>query len=48
MDGRLGSIEKGKLADLLVVRANPLDDITHLRQVVMVLKAGHVVHSEGS
>ena len=48
VDGRLGSIEKGKLADLLVVRANPLDDIAHLRQVVMVLKAGHVVHSEGS
>lgn len=37
---RLGSIETGKWADLIVVRGNPLEDIRHTRQVRKVMKAG--------
>ena len=40
---RLGTIEVGKLADLIVVNGNPLDDIHHLRQLKLVLKGGQVV-----
>lgn len=39
----LGTVEVGKLADLIVVRANPLDDINNVRQLLLVLKEGRVV-----
>ncbi len=39
----LGTIETGKLADMIVVGANPLDDIDHVRDLRLVLKAGQVV-----
>src|SRR4051812_18409227 len=39
----LGTVEVGKLADLIVVGANPLDDITNVRQLQLVLKEGRVV-----
>jgi imidazolonepropionase-like amidohydrolase len=37
---RLGTLENGKLADLFVVRGNPLDDIRYTRNVQLVIKAG--------
>jgi imidazolonepropionase-like amidohydrolase len=39
----LGTVEVGKLADLIVVDGNPLDDIHHLRRLLLVLKEGHIV-----
>jgi len=39
----LGTVEVGKLADLIVAGANPLDDITNVRQLQLVLKVGRVV-----
>jgi imidazolonepropionase-like amidohydrolase len=39
----LGTIEVGKLADLIVVRRNPLEDIDHLRTLELVFKAGRLV-----
>src|SRR3954469_10620122 len=39
---RLGSIEVGKWADLVVVRGNPLADIRRTRQPRLVIKAGRV------
>jgi len=33
----------GKLADLIVVEANPLEDVTNVRWLQLVLKAGRVV-----
>lgn len=38
----LGTIEPGKFADLVVVRGNPLKDITRTRHVVWVMKAGRL------
>jgi imidazolonepropionase-like amidohydrolase len=37
---RLGSIEAGKLADLIVVRGNPLEDIRNTHKVQLVIKGG--------
>ena len=42
----LGSIETGKLADLVVLGANPLEDIRNTQQVVYVLKNGVVYNGE--
>jgi imidazolonepropionase-like amidohydrolase len=39
-DGELGSVEQGKLADLLVVAADPTSDIANLRRVRHVVRAG--------
>ena len=39
----LGTVEVGKLADLIVVAANPLDDINNIRQLQLVLKEGRIV-----
>jgi imidazolonepropionase-like amidohydrolase len=38
----LGTIEVGKIADLIAVAANPLDDIDNVRQLELVLKGGRV------
>jgi imidazolonepropionase-like amidohydrolase len=40
---RLGTIEPGKLADLIAVTANPLEDVAHLRRLAVVVKNGRVV-----
>jgi imidazolonepropionase-like amidohydrolase len=42
-EDRLGTVEPGKLADLIVVRDNPLDRIHNLRSLQLVLVNGAVV-----
>jgi imidazolonepropionase-like amidohydrolase len=39
----LGTLEAGKTADLLVLRANPLVDITNMRQIDAVMKDGAII-----
>ena len=39
----LGTVEPGKLADLIVVAADPLENITNLRRLLLVLKEGRIV-----
>jgi imidazolonepropionase-like amidohydrolase len=42
----LGTIEVGKIADLIAVRGNPLSDVTQLENVMFVMKAGTVYKNE--
>ena len=43
---RIGSIDKGKYADLVAVSGDPLADITELQRVKFVMKGGKVVKNE--
>jgi imidazolonepropionase-like amidohydrolase len=43
---RVGSIEKGKFADLIAVSGDPLADITEMQRVKFVMKGGMVVRNE--
>ena len=40
---RLGTVEPGKLADLIVVEDDQLEDIHNLRRLLMVIKDGRIV-----
>jgi imidazolonepropionase-like amidohydrolase len=40
---KLGTIEKGKLADLLVIDEDPLKDIRNLRKVKVIIQEGKVI-----
>jgi imidazolonepropionase-like amidohydrolase len=39
----LGTVEAGKVADLVVVGGNPLEDLSALQNVQLVVKGGAVV-----
>lgn len=43
MDRELGTIERGKIADLLVLEADPSADIANIRKLDMVIARGKVV-----
>jgi len=43
---RVGSIEKGKFADLIAVTGDPLADIAELQRVKFVMKGGAIVKNE--
>ncbi len=41
---QLGTIEVGKLADIVAVNGNPLEDISELQRIVVVIKSGIRIH----
>ena len=43
---RVGSVEKGKFADIIAVAGNPLTDVTEMERVKFVMKGGVVVRDE--
>jgi len=44
---QIGSIDKGKFADLVAVSGDPLADITELQRVKFVMKAGKIIRNDG-
>lgn len=46
IDSRYGSIEVGKMADIIAVPQNPLDDIENLRNVQFVMKHGNIIKNQ--
>ena len=43
---QLGSIDKGKYADLIAVSGDPLADITELQRVKFVMKGGRIIRDD--
>jgi imidazolonepropionase-like amidohydrolase len=43
---KIGSIDKGKYADLIAVSGDPLADITELQRVKFVMKGGRIVRNQ--
>ena len=44
IDDRLGSIEKGKIADMILVKGNPLKNIRDARNIVKVMLNGNWIN----
>lgn len=47
LEAEVGTLEVGKLADIVAVKGNPLEDITVLEHVDFVMKSGHVAKRDG-
>ncbi len=47
MDDKIGTLEPGKLADLLIVDGNPDKNLFDLKNVDMVIRDGYIVVKEG-
>ena len=45
-ENQVGSIEKGKFADIIAVSGNPLADITEMERVKFVMKGGLIVRDD--
>jgi len=45
---RLGTVEEGKLADLIVLSADPLEGISNVRKLKLVLKGGNLVETRAT
>ena len=43
IEDKLGSLDEGKLADIVAVAGNPLEDINQMGHMVLVIKEGEVV-----
>jgi len=46
MQDSIGTLEKGKFADLIAVAGDPLQDMTEMQKVKFVMKGGDVMKDE--
>ncbi len=45
-ENQIGTIEKGKFADIIAVSGNPLSDVTEMERVKFVMKGGLIVRND--
>jgi imidazolonepropionase-like amidohydrolase len=43
LESEIGTVEEGKIADLLILNNNPLDNIDALTDVFMVIHNGSII-----
>jgi imidazolonepropionase-like amidohydrolase len=48
LDGETGTLEAGKLADIIAVKGDPLQDVAALENVDFVMKGGRVARRDGA
>jgi imidazolonepropionase-like amidohydrolase len=46
IEKEIGSIEKGKFADIIAVSGNPLADVTEMERVRFVMKGGMLIRND--
>ena len=46
MEKEIGTIEKGKFADIIAVSGNPTVDVTEMERVNFVMKGGMVIRND--
>jgi imidazolonepropionase-like amidohydrolase len=46
MEKDIGTVEKGKFADIIAVSGNPLADVTEMQRVGFVMKGGMVIRND--
>jgi len=46
VDKDLGTLEKGKISDILVLNSNPLDGAANYRSIHLIIKSGAVINRE--
>jgi hypothetical protein len=46
LSNTLGTLEKGKRVDLLLLQKNPLESISHLNSVELIVKSGRIVKAD--
>jgi imidazolonepropionase-like amidohydrolase len=46
IEKEIGSVEKGKFADIIAVSGNPLMDVTEMERVRFVMKGGNVIRND--
>src|SRR5262249_29197172 len=46
LDSQLGTVEKGKIADLVLLDGNPLESIANTKKIFRVIKGGRVIDTK--
>ena len=46
LESEIGTVEQGKVADLVAVAQNPLKDVSAMRKISLVMQSGRVVRDD--
>ena len=46
IEDRLGTLEEGKIADIIAVKGDPIENISLMKNVAFVMKEGEVFKNE--